>query len=93
MEGKSRYGEKAANTLIGALVSPSQEALVPKVGIDTQQTPVLYKASKASDGDTSNGSPGYIYTARTGGLTSRNRGWLRLGMLKYNKLYKKVKED
>jgi hypothetical protein len=38
-------------------------------------------------------SPEYIYTARTSDLKGRNRWWSRLGMLKYNKLYKKVEED
>jgi hypothetical protein len=50
--------------------------------------------------DTSNGGfdgapdgPEYLYTARMRELTSRNRGWSRAGMLKYNDLYNRVKED
>jgi hypothetical protein len=31
--------------------------------------------------------------ARTSDLASRIEGWSRLGMLKYNEMYKKVKED
>jgi hypothetical protein len=44
-----------------------------------------------SHGDTSNGFTGYVYTARSSDLTSRNWGWSRTGMLKYNDLYKQVK--
>jgi hypothetical protein len=54
---------------------------------------VSSEASEASNGNTSDGSPGYIYTARTSDLTSRNGGCSRMDMLKYNELYKKVKED
>jgi hypothetical protein len=56
---------------------------------------VSSETTEGSNGDTTNGSPGYIYTARTSDLTSINGGggWSRLGMLKYNDLYKKVKED
>jgi hypothetical protein len=51
---------------------------------------VSSEASEASNGHTSDGSPGYIYTARASDLTSRNGGWSRMGMLKYNELYKKL---
>jgi hypothetical protein len=38
--------------------------------------------------------PDYLYyTVRMRELTSRNGGWSRTGMLKYNELYSKVKED
>jgi hypothetical protein len=100
VHGKSRYSEKAANTLFGSLVSPSQEAftmLLYKNGFQKwvwmHNGSVSSEASEASNGNTSDGSPGYIYTARTSDLTSRNGGWSRMGMLKYNELYKKVKED
>jgi hypothetical protein len=53
----------------------------------------LRQVREASNGDTSDGSPGYIYTARTSDLTSRNGGWSRMDTLKYNELYKKLKED
>jgi hypothetical protein len=54
---------------------------------------VSSEASEASNGDTSDGSPGYIYTARTSDLTtSRNGGRSRMGNLKYNELYKMIKE-
>jgi hypothetical protein len=39
---------------------------------------------------TSDGFPEYVYTARNSDLTSRNGGWSRTGMLKYNDLYKQV---
>jgi hypothetical protein len=102
VHGKSSYSEKAANTLFGSLVSPSQEAftmLLYKNGFQKwvwmHNGSVSSEASEASNGDASDGSPGYIiYTARTSDLTtSRNRGWSRMGMLKYNELYKKVRED
>jgi hypothetical protein len=88
--------------LFGSLVSPSQEAFTMLLYKDGFKKWVwMYnrsvssgEASEASsNGDTSDGSPGYIYTARTSDLTGRNGGWSRLGMLKYNKLYKKLKED
>ena len=101
VHGKSRYSEKAANTLFGSLVSPSQEAftmLLYKNGYQKwgwiHNGSVSSEASEASNDDTSDGTPtGYIYTARTSDLTSRNGGWSRMGMLKYNELYKNVKED
>jgi hypothetical protein len=100
VHGKSRYSEKAANTLFGSLVSPSQEAftmLLYKNGYQKwvwmHNGSLSSEASEASNGDASDGTPGYIYTARTSDLTSRNGGWSRMGMLKYNELYKKVKED
>jgi hypothetical protein len=100
VHGKSRYSEKAANTLFGSLVSPSQEAftmLLYKNGFQKwawmHNRSVSSEASEASNGDTSDGSPGYIYTARTSDLTSRNGGWSRMGMLKYDELYEKVKDD
>jgi hypothetical protein len=100
VNGRSRHSEKAANTLFGSLVSTSQEAftrLLYKNGFQEwvlmHNGSVLSEASEASNGDTTDGSPGYIYTARTSALTSRKGGWSRLGMLKYNELYKKVKED
>jgi hypothetical protein len=87
--------------LFGSLVSPSQEAftmLLYKNGFQKwvwmHNGSVSSQASEASNGNTSDGSPGYIYTgARTSDLTSRNGGWSRMGMLKYNELYKQIKED
>jgi hypothetical protein len=100
VHGKSRYSEKAANTLFGSLVSPSQDAFTMLLYKNRFQTwvwmhngAVSSEASEASNGDASDGSPGYIYTARTSDLTSINGGWSRMGMLKYNELYKKLKED
>jgi hypothetical protein len=48
-----------------------------------------FVSSKASEGS---GFPGYVYTGRSSDLTSRNGGWSRTGMLKYNDLYKQVKK-
>jgi hypothetical protein len=88
VHGKSLYSEKAARTLLGSVVSPSQEAF----------TMFLYKngfqkwawmhngyvssaeASEASNGDTSDGSPGYIYTARTSDLFDKQKwGVVKVG--------------
>jgi hypothetical protein len=60
VHGKSRHGEKAANTLFGSLVSPSQEVFTMflyKNGL--QKWVWMYNGSvnEASDGDTSDGSP------------------------------------
>jgi hypothetical protein len=55
---------------------------------------VSSEASEESHGDTSDGFPGYVCTARrSSDSTSRNGGWSRTGMLKYNDLYKQVKND
>jgi hypothetical protein len=77
--GKSRNGEKVANKLFGALLPPSQEAftmLYHKNGFQKWvwifNGSVSSEASEASNGDTSDGSPGYMYTARTIDLASRN---------------------
>jgi hypothetical protein len=94
VHGKSRYSEKVANTMFGSLVSPSQEAftmLLYKNGFKKwvwmHNGSVSSEASEASNGATSDGSPGYIYTARTSDLTSRKKGgWSRMDMLKYNEL-------
>jgi hypothetical protein len=99
MHGKSQYCGKVANTLFGSLLSPSQELITMLLYRNGYQKWVWMHngyvssgASEGSDGDTSYGSLGYIYTERTSDLTSRNGGWSRLGMLKYNDLYEKVKE-
>jgi hypothetical protein len=100
IHGKSRQSEKVAKTLFGSLVSPSQESftmLLYKNGFQKwawmHNGSVSSEASEASNGNTSDGSPGYIYTARTSDFTRRNEGWSRLGRLKYKRLCKKVKED
>jgi hypothetical protein len=88
VHGKSRYSEKTANTLFGSLVSPSEEAFIMRLYKNGFQKwgwmhngSVPSGASEASNGNTSDGSPGYIYTARTSDLTSINGRWTRLGML------------
>jgi hypothetical protein len=76
---KSQYGEKVANTSFGALVLSSQEEfmmlLVCKNGFQKwvwmHNELVAAKANEASNGDTSDGSPGYIYTETTSDLTRR----------------------
>ena len=100
VQGESRYCEKVANTFFGSLVSPSQKAftmLLYKNGFQKwvwmHNGSVSSEAGEASNGNTLDGSPGYIYTARTSDLTSINGGWSRMGMLKYNGLYKKEKEN
>jgi hypothetical protein len=100
VHGKSRYGEKAVHTLFGSLVSPSQEAFTMLLYRNGYQKwvwmhngSVSSGASEGSHGDTSDGFPEYVYTARSSDLTSRNGGWSRTGMLKYNDLYKQVKKD
>jgi hypothetical protein len=100
VHGKSQYGEKAVHMLFGSLVSPSQEAFTMLLYRNGYQKwvwmhngSVSSEASEGSNGDTSDGFPGYVYTARSSDLTSRNGGWSRPGMLKYNDLYKQVKKD
>jgi hypothetical protein len=105
IHGKRQYGEKAAKTLFGDLVSPSQEAftlLLYRNGYQNwvwmhNESILLSEASEDStgnfDGTLMEGSPGYLYTVRTIDLTSRNGGWSRSGMLKYNELYLKVKDE
>jgi hypothetical protein len=97
---ESRFGEKAVHTLFGSLVSPSQEAFTMLLYRNGYQkwvwmhnVSVSSGASEGSHGDTSDGFPEYVYTARSSDLTSRNGGWSRTGMLKYNDLYKQVKKD
>jgi hypothetical protein len=54
------------------------------------------EASEDINGDfegVAENGPGYLYTARTSDLTSRHGGWSKSGMLKYNELYLKVKEE
>jgi hypothetical protein len=79
VHGKICYSEKTANTLFGSLVSPSQEAftmLLYKKGLQKwvwmHNGSVSSEAGEASNGNTLDGSPGYIYTARTSDLTSIN---------------------
>jgi hypothetical protein len=88
--------------LFGSLVSPttSQEAFTMlRYRNGYQKWEWVYNGfmssaiSEGSNGDTSDGSPGYIYTARTSDLKNMNGGWSRLGMLKYNGHYKNIKED
>jgi hypothetical protein len=85
--------------MFGELVSSSQEAftlMLYKNGYKHW----LWMQNESGTSDTSTGgfdgaSNGleYLYTARTRDLTSINGGRLRSGMLKYNELYIKAKED
>ena len=94
VQGKARYGDKAANTLFSALVSPSQEAFTMLLYINGYENWVWMKNSSGTSDDTeTDGCPGYLYTARSSELTSRNGGWSKSGMQKFNQLYKKVREE
>jgi hypothetical protein len=91
------------------LISPSQEAftlLLYRNGYNnwvwrhnhasvssegSYDSNVTFKGDGEEDED---GCPKYSYTKRTAGdFTSRNGGWSRDGMKKYNTLYKKVQDD
>ena len=96
VHGKSRYSDKAANTLFGALVSPSQEAFTLLLYINgySNWCWIHNDSCVSSEGSESDGCPGYLYTARRSTeLTSRNGGWSALGIQKYNDLYEKVIND
>jgi hypothetical protein len=84
--------------LFGSLVSPSQEVITVLLYRNGYQKWVWMhngyvssETSGGSAGNTSDGSLGYIYTERTSDFISRHGRWSRLGMLKYNDLYEKVK--
>ena len=95
VHGKSRYSDKAVNTLFGALVSPSQEAFALLLYINgySNWCWMHNDSGVSSKGSESDGCPGYLYTARSSELTSRNGGWSGLGIKKYNDLYEKVIAD
>jgi hypothetical protein len=103
VHGKSQYGEEASKTLFGALVSPSQEAftmLLYKNGYQNwvwmHHKLVLSSETSEAGGNfdgASDDCPDYLYPSRTTDLTRINGGGSRLGMLIFNKLYTKVKED
>ena len=104
--GKSRYGTSSTSILFDDLISPSQEAfslLLYRNGFDNWMWRHNHAGLSSGGSDDSNGtyeeeggedgSPGYKYTKRSGDFTSRNGGWSREGMVKYNTLYQKVQED
>jgi hypothetical protein len=99
VHGKIRYGESAGKQLFDDLVSPSQEAFTLLLYENGYQTWVwmhdeAVSSSGASDGEGgSDGCPEYLYTKRTRELTSRNGGWSRAGMVKFNEIYKLVREN
>ena len=92
VHGKIKYGESAAKKKLDDLVSPSQEAftlLLYRNGYESwlwmhKELVSSSGASDATDGEGGlDGCPGYQYTSRTIDLTSRNGGWSREGMLKF----------
>ena len=107
VHGKSRYGTSSTATLLDDLISPSQEAFTLLLYRNGYNNWVWMHnhASLSSEGsddsnvtfkgeDNEDGCPTYKYTKRTAGaFTSRNGGWSRDGMKKYNTLYKKVRDD
>jgi hypothetical protein len=109
VHGKSRYGTSSTTILLDDLVSPSQEAftlLLYRNGYDnwvwrhnhaSVSSEGSYDSNVTCEGDgeeDEDGCPKYEYTKNTtGNFTSRNGGWSRDGMKKYNTLYKKVKDD
>ena len=107
VHGKIRYAESATRVLFNDIVSPSQEAftlLLYRNGYDHwlwKHGEILSSSgtSDVTDGETGNSSdagPGYQYTTgRFAGevVTTRNGGWSRTGMLKFNELYTLVKKS
>jgi hypothetical protein len=109
VHGKVRYAESAIKELFDDMVSPSQEAftlLLYRNGYEHWlwkhgETVAPSGTSDVTEGETgssSDGGPGYQYTngnrfASGEGMTTRNGGWSRTGMLKYNELYEAVKES
>jgi hypothetical protein len=107
VHGKSRYGSSSTTTLLDDLISPSQEAftlLLYRNGYNNWVWRHSHAGLSSEGSEDSNvtldgkededGCPKYSYTKRTAGdFTSRNGGWSRDGMKKYNTLYKQVQED
>ena len=106
--GKSRYGASSTSMLFDDLVSPSQEAftlLLYRNGYDNWMWMHNHASLSSGGSEDSNGPyegggegdedgcPKYKYTKRTGDFTSRNGGWSREGMKKYNELYNLVQKD
>jgi hypothetical protein len=87
---------EASNKLFEELVSPSLEAFT----LLLYEKGYVWMHNESGTSDTSNGGFGgasdgseYLYMARARESTSRNGGWSRVGMLKYNGIYSMVKED
>ena len=109
VHGKVRYAESAIKQLFDDMVSPSQEAftlLLYRNGYEHWlwkhgETLAPSGTSDVTEGETgcsSDGGPGYQYTSGNRftsgeGVTMRNGGWSRTGMLKFNELYEAVKES
>jgi hypothetical protein len=97
--GKSRYADDLEKKEFDALISKSQEAftlLLYRNGYESWLWMHNDPGTSTSE-DTFDGAgdecPPYKYTARSNEMTSRNGGWSRAGMLNYNALYLKVKEN
>jgi hypothetical protein len=78
VHGKSLYGEKVGIMLFHSLVAQSQESFTMLLYRDAyykwvwmHNGSVSSQASEGTNGSTSDGSPGYIYTARTSDLSSK----------------------
>ena len=98
VHGKSHYYEKAPSTVLGALISPSQEAFTmflyrngyQKCVWMHNESVMSYEQSVTSNGDTSTSCPAYINTTRSGDLRTRNGWWSTEYMLKCNEMYTAV---
>ena len=95
VHGKSRYGDTASNTKLCDFVSTSQEAFAMllykngyKIWVNNYDVEGSSEASESTEV-----SAGYLYTARSSELTSRNGGWHPSGMQKFEHLYKIVQAD
>ena len=99
VHGKIRYTESVVNIRLDDLVSPSQEAFTLLLYRNGYQKWIwlhdkAFSSSGVSDTtDGEGGTPGYQYTTQRRDLTSRNGGWSRAGMLKFNEMYKMVQEN
>jgi hypothetical protein len=109
VHGKSRYGNSSTAILLDDLISPSQEAFTlllyrngyknwvwmhNHASLSSEGSEDSNVTFEGDDEDEEDGCPKYSYTKRTAmDFTSRNGGWSRDGMKKYNTLYKKVQED
>lgn len=100
VHGKSRYNAAAEVTLFDTLISKSQEAFTLllyengyKNWMWAWQNHQETTSDTNSDGTAFSSCPAYEYTTRHQDFTSRNGGWSREGMLKFNALYKRVEAD
>jgi hypothetical protein len=104
VHGKSRYGQASETTDFDTLISKSQEAftlLLYENGYNNWVWASRNNQATSSDSGSDTGGnttdsrcPGYGYTERgKDTLSSRNGGWSRKGMERFNELYRRVRED